>query len=145
LIRLYLFILQGTHKGYKYSQLIKRVHNEGKGGLGGIFVFLIKGDFLMTTQPPPLITQKKYIYQLIDNFPSDRLAEISLFLEQLLKVINTNVVNQSGESVSNPSPPAQEHPWLQFAGMFADDPDWEEFQVAIEENRRELDEMEGVL
>jgi hypothetical protein len=26
--------------------------------------------------------------------------------------------------------------------MFADDPDWEEFQMAIAENRRELDAME---
>jgi len=99
----------------------------------------------MTTQPPPQIARKQHIYQLIDSFPQDRLAEISLFLEQLLKVINTNVVNQSDESVSNPSSPAQEHPWLKFAGMFEDDPDWEEFQAAIEENRRELDEMEGVL
>jgi hypothetical protein len=99
----------------------------------------------MTTQPPPQIARKQQIYQLIDSFPQERLAEISLFLEQLLKVMNTNVVNQSDEKNSNPSQSEQEHPWLKFAGMFADDPDWEEFQAAIEENRRELDEMEGVL
>jgi hypothetical protein len=99
----------------------------------------------MTTQPPPLIARKKHIYQLIDSFPPERLAEISLFLEQLLKVINTNIANHSSKSVSNPLLPNKEHPWLKFAGMFEDDPDWEEFQAAIEENRRELDEMEGVL
>jgi hypothetical protein len=91
----------------------------------------------MTTQPPPQIARKQHIYQLIDSFPQERLAEISLFLEQLLKVMN--------EKNANSSQSEQEHPWLKFAGMFADDPDWEEFQAAIEENRRELDEREGVL
>ncbi len=28
-----------------------------------------------------------------------------------------------------------QHPWSQFAGMFADDPDWENFQKAIDQNR----------
>ncbi len=31
------------------------------------------------------------------------------------------------------------HPWLKFAGMFADDPDWEEFQESIQQYREELD------
>ncbi|MDM8559336.1 hypothetical protein [Candidatus Parabeggiatoa sp. HSG14] len=49
----------------------------------------------MTTQPLPLIARKQHIYQLIDSFPPERLAEISLFLEQLLKVINTNITRCS--------------------------------------------------
>jgi predicted RNase H-like HicB family nuclease len=32
-----------------------------------------------------------------------------------------------------------EHPWYQFAGMFEDDPDWDEFQAAIQEYRQELE------
>jgi predicted RNase H-like HicB family nuclease len=32
-----------------------------------------------------------------------------------------------------------EHPWHQFAGMFEDDPDWDEFQAAIQRNRQSLD------
>ena len=32
-----------------------------------------------------------------------------------------------------------EHPWQQFAGMFADDPDWEAFQASIREYREEID------
>jgi len=32
-----------------------------------------------------------------------------------------------------------EHPWRQFAGMFADDPDWDEFQASIQQCREELD------
>ena len=32
-----------------------------------------------------------------------------------------------------------EHPWLKFAGMFADDPDWDEFQESIHQYREEID------
>ena len=31
------------------------------------------------------------------------------------------------------------HPWQQFAGMFADDPDWDAFQAAIQQYREEVD------
>jgi hypothetical protein len=31
------------------------------------------------------------------------------------------------------------HPWLKFAGDWADDPTFEEFQAEIERNRREID------
>lgn len=33
----------------------------------------------------------------------------------------------------------EEHPWQQFAGMFADDLDWEAFQASIREYREEID------
>jgi hypothetical protein len=90
----------------------------------------------MTIQTSPFI--KEHTHQLLDQFSSDRLPEISLFLEQLLKVVNS--VNQS----TLPNSLQEENPWIKFSGMFADDPDWEEFQVAIAENRRELDAMEGI-
>jgi len=32
-----------------------------------------------------------------------------------------------------------EHPWQQFAGMFANDPDWEAFQASIRDYREEID------
>jgi predicted RNase H-like HicB family nuclease len=31
------------------------------------------------------------------------------------------------------------HPWQLFAGMFADDPDWEAFQEAVQRYREETD------
>lgn len=31
-----------------------------------------------------------------------------------------------------------EHPWLKFAGMFAGDPDWDNFQAAIQRYREEI-------
>ena len=33
-----------------------------------------------------------------------------------------------------------EHSWYQFAGMFEDDPDWEEFQTIIQKYRHEVDD-----
>lgn len=33
----------------------------------------------------------------------------------------------------------EKHPWQPFAGMFADDPDWEAVQVSIREYREEID------
>jgi predicted RNase H-like HicB family nuclease len=33
----------------------------------------------------------------------------------------------------------EKHPWQQFAGMFADDTDWEAFQASIREYREEVD------
>jgi len=81
-----------------------------------------------------IITQQ-HTHQLLDQFPSDRLPEISLFLEQLLKIVNTNVVNQ----------PSPSHPWLKFAGMYGDDFDWETFQAGIDEYRCEVDTKEKIL
>ena len=43
----------------------------------------------MTTQVSTFT--KQHTHRLLDQFPSDRLSEISLFLEQLLKVVNSNV------------------------------------------------------
>jgi len=33
----------------------------------------------------------------------------------------------------------EEHPWRPFAGMFADDPDWDAFQAAIHQYREAID------
>jgi predicted RNase H-like HicB family nuclease len=48
-------------------------------------------------------------------------------------------LNSGAEVVTvevGPSP----HPWLPFAGMFKDDPDFQEVQEIIAENRRKMDE-----
>jgi len=34
---------------------------------------------------------KEHIYQIVEQFPTDRLAVLSRFLEQRLKTINTNL------------------------------------------------------
>lgn len=36
------------------------------------------------------------------------------------------------------------HPWLPFAGMFKDDPDFQEVQEIMAENRRRMDEDDAI-
>jgi predicted RNase H-like HicB family nuclease len=33
----------------------------------------------------------------------------------------------------------EEHPWRQYSGMFADDPDWDAFEASVREYREEID------
>ena len=52
------------------------------------------------------------------------------------------------EYLSNPpeivkidvDPQGQENPWLRFAGMWADDPTWDEFVAEVDAYRQEIDE-----
>ena len=52
------------------------------------------------------------------------------------------------EYLSNPpeivkidvDPQGQENPWLRFAGMWADDPTWDEFVAEVDTYRQEIDE-----
>ena len=37
---------------------------------------------------------------------------------------------------------AADNPWLKFAGMWADDPTWEDFLAEVETYRREVDESD---
>ena len=36
-----------------------------------------------------------------------------------------------------------EHPWLQFAGMWADDPTWDDFVTEVAAYRREMDKADA--
>lgn len=48
--------------------------------------------------------------------------------------MNTEIVSLESEL------PKPEHPWMKFAGMFKDDPDFEEVLADIATYRNELDE-----
>ncbi len=84
----------------------------------------------MTTKSIAIHDIKNNIYKIVDKFPPERLPEIGLFLEQLLKVINNSTEAKSVKLLSS-----EENSWKKFAGMFKDDPDWEDFQNAMKENR----------
>jgi len=91
----------------------------------------------MTTQPPKLTELKPHIFQLIDQFPLEKLPEVSNFLELLLKFSHTSddvKLNQP-----NQSPPTEEQPWLKYTTILKDSPNWDEFLETMAENRREED------
>jgi hypothetical protein len=95
------------------------------------------------TTIPTIDDLKPQIYQLIEQLPPAQLPELKGFIETGFNNTYTGVGSDAAPSF--PTPTQTEHPWLKFAGMFEDDPDWEEFQAAIAEYRREVDATEGVL
>lgn len=46
---------------------------------------------------------------------------------------------QAGAQIVPMAVPGQENPWVKFAGMFKDDPLFDDWQAAIAENRRKAD------
>jgi predicted RNase H-like HicB family nuclease len=63
-------------------------------------------------------------------------------LEKLRQLLTTKVENAEIVSLEIDFPQA-EHPWMKFAGMFKDDPDFDDFLADIEAYRKEIDaEME---
>lgn len=74
-------------------------------------------------------------YQVLADSKEEALAKLKELLTNRLE--NTEIVSLEVEI------PKKEHPWLKFAGMFEDDPLFDEVLQDIENYRRELDqEME---
>lgn len=53
-------------------------------------------------------------------------------------------LSQAPEVISIELEPVEvaEHPWLQFAGMWADDPTWDDFITEVAAHRQEMDEAD---
>lgn len=62
-------------------------------------------------------------------------------LEELKKQVLARLEKAEILSLELQPPPVQqpENPWMKFAGVFKDDPDFDEFQQAIQDYRREVD------
>ena len=67
-------------------------------------------------------TEEKIITQIRQLSP-DEIQKLEEFIDQL---------SQSSDSIEKP------HPWLELAGMFKDDPFFDEFVEAMAEERRRL-------
>jgi predicted RNase H-like HicB family nuclease len=63
-------------------------------------------------------------------------------LEKLHQLLTNQLQNQEIVTleVELPQTEHKEHPWLKFAGMFKDDPQFEELQDFIAKERQKLDE-----
>lgn len=95
----------------------------------------------MNVQIVTPVDLKQQIHQVVEQLPEEQLSNLLHFSETLL---NGNRVNGVNGTVGDQSQlinqsPQTEHPWMKFAGMFEHDPDWDEFQEAIAEYRREVD------
>ena len=100
----------------------------------------------MNVQTVTPVDLKQQIHQVVEQLPEEQLPNLLHFSETLL---NGNRVNGVNGSVINQSSLAQEfppnQPWLPYVEILKDDPDWDEFQEAIAEYRREVDEAHGVV
>jgi hypothetical protein len=86
---------------------------------------------------------KQHIYQLIEQLPSEQLPELLRFMETRNHDTSTGVESDSVPKFTQSQ--LTRHPSLKFAGVFKDDPNWEEFQMAIASYRCEVDAQEGGL
>ena len=73
----------------------------------------------MTTD---ILTEQKILTKIRQLSP-DAIQKLEEFIDQL---------SQSSDSTEKP------HPWLEFAGIFKDDPSFDEFVEAMAEERRRL-------
>ena len=68
------------------------------------------------------LTEQRILTQIRQLSP-DEIQKLEEFIDQL---------SQSSDSTEKP------HPWLEFAGIFKDDPSFDEFVEAMAEERRRL-------
>jgi len=94
----------------------------------------------MTAQHLTISDIKTDIYQLLEQITPDRLADLSLFLEQLLKIINAYRVNNSEFTQPNQLLQA-EQPWLKYTAILKESPNWDEFLEILAEAREEDEEI----
>ncbi len=69
------------------------------------------------------LTEQRILTQIRQLSP-DEIQKLEEFIDQL---------SQSSDSIEKP------HPWLELAGMFKDDPFFDEFVEAMAEERRRLE------
>jgi hypothetical protein len=95
-------------------------------------------DVLLTKKDNKFIARVCQYPEIVaeDNTEEGVLAIARVRLKKLL--LGGRIVKIDTESES------YEHPWLKYAGVFADDSDWEPFQESLKLYRKEIDaDMDG--
>jgi len=110
---------------------------------------ILKGEKLMSVQTVTPIDLKQQIHQVVEQLPEEQLPNLLHFSKTLLNGKSANEVNGVNGSVGDQSSLAQEfppdQPWLPYVEILANSPHWDEFDEAIAEYRREIDEAHGVI
>jgi hypothetical protein len=90
-----------------------------------VFVERVKGDGYRARGTEPFAVSAKGATR------EEALAKLRAKMESRMK---------KGTEVVGLEIGAEPHPWMEFAGMFKDDPLFDDWQKAIEEYRRKVDE-----
>lgn len=96
---------------------------------------LAQGKLIQVELDDTVVALKESIIAQLDGLSGEQLQQVKNYVAALS--------HEDQPAAVEPDP--SEHPWMKFAGMFADDPDWDEYQAAIAEYRREVDADEAVL
>ncbi|MCB0054936.1 MAG: hypothetical protein KDD77_00515 [Caldilineaceae bacterium] len=95
---------------------------------------------LLTKQPDNGYTARSLLLPEIVVSGDDEASTLAQLRTALIEVQQHSRVVQ----IDVPLPDATtSNPWLRLAGVFADDPSWEEFQAAIAIHRAQLDEPQA--
>ena len=103
----------------------------------------------------------KTLREKIESLPVDRQAKIEMMADEfmaeemtlralreaghLTQVQLAQRLNIGGEIAYLDLPLVQsKNPWLEIAGKYQDDPNWEEYQTAITSARQAANEIEGI-
>jgi hypothetical protein len=100
-------------------------------------------DILLEVQPDG--TYQASVWGLDCRAVATTAAEaIAKVKEQLSdRLMKAQIVRVEIPPVHPDTVPSDPHPWMPFAGMFADDPDFDAVQADIAAYRQDLDEKEG--
>ncbi len=103
----------------------------------------------MSTQTIAKTNVRTEIHQIVDQLPFEILHDVLSLLKGLFNIFNREATNGNEPNPSsfmpdsNPDETLQnEHPWMKFSGMFADDPYWDEYMECMAEVRAELNKVE---
>jgi predicted RNase H-like HicB family nuclease len=94
-------------------------------------------DILLTKHPSNGYTARPVLLPEIVVHADDEDEALSLVSEAIADLQhNSRIVR-----IEVQQPQEADDPWLRFAGMWADDPDWEIFQKEVKAFRQALDEQ----
>ena len=94
-------------------------------------------DILLTKHPNNGYTARPILLPEIIIHADDESKALSLVGEAIADLQNSSRIVR----IEVQQPKATDDPWLRFAGMWADDPDWELFQAEVNAFRDAIDEQ----
>ena len=78
--------------------------------------------------------------EAIDNVKAVLVSQLESAKLVTIEIESTHTSMSTDENGSTYIRGSENDPWVKYAGVFADDPSWDDFQAEIEAYRKEVDE-----
>ena len=92
-------------------------------------------DVLLTHKNKKVIAHIRQWPQIVAEADTEELALAKASADLKTLLTNSQIVKMEIDLNS------AVHPWAEFEAMFADDPDWDEFQTELKEYRKEANQL----